>query len=249
MNILRTPEALQHTHATHCPGCGHGIINRLYGEVLEEMGLDEDTIVVVDVACGSLTLFCGDNYDFICASHGRPIITAAGTKRVRKNNPVIAYLGDGAAYAIGVAHTLWAAIRNENITAIVCHNGVFGMTGGQMAPTTLHGQKTSSSPMGRDTTINGKPFDVTKMLTGIDMAYLARGSVDSPANVNKTKRYIRKALEKQMNGEGFSLIEVLSPCPTNWGVSPKEAIAWVRERMIPEFPLGEFIERKGGQHA
>ena len=247
MSVLKAPEYLLSGQAAFCPGCGHGIVSRLFGEVLEEMNLSDKTILVFDVACCSLLMFASD-YDNIGAAHGRPIITAAGAKRVRKNNPVLAYLGDGAAYAIGLAHTIWSAVRNETITAIVVNNGVFGMTGGQMAPTTLAGQKTTSSPAGRDVAVTGKPFDVMKVLGGIDLAYLARGSVDSAPNVIKTKKYIRKAIAKQMNNEGFSLVEILSPCPTNWGMNPLDAAERVRNVVIKEFPLGEYVER-GANHA
>ena len=248
MSELKAPEYLfDGPQAGFCPGCGHGIVSRLFAEVLDEMQLSEKAIMVFDVACCSLLMFSA-HYDNIGAAHGRPIATAAGAKRVRKNNPVLAYLGDGAAYAIGMSHTIWSAVRNDNITAIVVNNGVFGMTGGQMAPTTLAGQKTTSSPAGRDTAYTGKPFDVTKALGGIDLAYLARGSVDSVPNVIKTKKYIRKALEKQMNNEGFSLVEILSPCPTNWGMSPLDAAKRVRDVVIKEFPLGEYAER-GASHA
>ena len=248
MSELKAPEYLfDGPQAGFCPGCGHGIVSRLFAEVLDEMQLSEKAILVFDVACCSLLMFSA-HYDNIGAAHGRPIATAAGAKRVRKNNPVLAYLGDGAAYAIGMSHTIWSAVRNDNITAIVVNNGVFGMTGGQMAPTTLAGQKTTSSPAGRDTAYTGKPFDVTKALSGIDLAYLARGSVDSVPNVIKTKKYIRKALEKQMNNEGFSLVEILSPCPTNWGMSPLDAAKRVRDVVSKEFPLGEYAER-GVSHA
>lgn len=247
MSVLKAPEYLLCGQAGFCPGCGHGIVSRLFSEVLDEMSLSEQAIIVMDVACCSLLMFATE-YDNIGAAHGRPIITAAGTKLVRKNNPVLAYLGDGAAYAIGLSHTIWSAVRNDNITAIVVNNGVFGMTGGQMAPTTLAGQKTTSSPSGRDVAATGKPFDVMKVLGGLDLAYLARGSVDSVPNVVKTKKYIRKAIAKQMNNEGFSLVEILSPCPTTWGLSPLDAAERVRNVVSKEFPLGEYVER-GSSHA
>lgn len=247
MGVLKAPAYLLSGQASFCPGCGHGIVSRLFAEVLDEMKLAEEAIIVMDVACCALLMFATD-FDNIGAAHGRPITTAVGTKKVRKNNPVLAYLGDGAAYAIGLSHTIWSATRNDNITAIVVNNGVFGMTGGQMAPTTLAGQKTTSSPAGRNVAATGKPFDVTKVLGGIDLAYLARGSVDSVGNVVKTKKYIRKALEKQMNNEGFSLVEILSPCPTNWGLTPLEAMDRLRNEVVKEFPLGEYVNR-GVSHA
>jgi 2-oxoglutarate ferredoxin oxidoreductase subunit beta len=239
---IKAPELLMSSPGGFCPGCGHGIIGRLAFEVITEMGLDEEVITVVDVACGSLFEFMTDS-DVVSAAHGRPIITAAGVKRVRKNNPVIAYIGDGAAYSIGISHTIWSAIRNENITAIVVNNGVFGMTGGQMAPTTLIGQKTTSSPYGKSQEKAGEPIDVVKLLGKIDVAYLARGSVDSVANINKTKQYIKKAIEKQMNKEGFTFVEVLSPCPTNWNLSPIDSLKRIKDVVSKQFEVGEFVER------
>ena len=241
--IFLAPEMLRTSDPTgFCPGCGHGTAGRLQFEVLEEMGLLDESITVYDVACDSLYMWAIDT-DCVGSAHGRAIATACGVKRVRPNNPVCAYVGDGATYSIGIQHTIWSALRNENITVIVVNNGVFGMTGGQMAPTTLIGQKTTTSPAGRSLERNGQPIDVTKLFTGIDIAYLARGSLDSVANINKTKKYIRKAYEKQMNGEGLSFVEILSPCPTNWGLTPEKSIERIKEVVEKEYPLGEFIER------
>lgn len=241
--LFQAPEMLRKSDPTgFCPGCGHGTAGRLQFEVLDEMGILEDSITVYDVACDSLYMWAIDT-DCVGSAHGRAIATACGVKRVRPDNPVCAYVGDGATYSIGIQHTIWAALRNENITVIVINNGVFGMTGGQMAPTTLIGQKTTTSPAGRSLEMNGQPIDVTNLFTGIDMAYLARGSLDSVANINKTKKYIRKAFEKQMNGEGFSFIEILSPCPTNWGLSPEKSIERLSDVVEKQYPLGEFIER------
>lgn len=239
---LKAPEKLLTGHVGFCPGCGHGIIGRLAFETMEELGKGEDIIAVVDVACCSLFEF-GSDYDYIGSAHGRTIATAAGIKRVRKEQAVMAYLGDGAAYSIGIAHTFWAAMRNENITVIIVNNGVFGMTGGQMAPTTLPGQKTTSSPLGKDARTAGTPLHVEHLLTGLDIAYLARGSVDSPANIMKTKRYMKKAFEKQFNNEGFSLVEVLSPCPTNWNLTPMQSLKRMQESVMAQFLVGEFVER------
>lgn len=156
---------------------------------------------------------------------------------------VFSYAGDGATYSIGMQHTVHTAMRDENITAIVINNTNFGMTGGQMSPTSLIGQKTTSSPVGRTKALNGNPVDVTKLYTGMDIAYLARGSVDSVANINKTKSYIRKGFEKQMAGEGFSLIEILSPCPTNWNLTPAAAVERIQNEVSGIYQIGEFIER------
>ena len=241
--IFKAPDSLRNSDPTgFCPGCGHGIAGRLGFEVLDEMGLLEKSIFVDDVACDSLFMWSMDT-DGIITAHGRAIATACGVKRVRQDNPVWAYVGDGATYSIGLQHTIWAAARNENITVVVLNNGVFVMTGGQMAPTTLIGQKTTSSPAGRSKERQGEPLDVTKLYTGMDIAYLARGSLDSVANINKTKSYLRKAFEKQMNHEGFSLVEILSPCPTNWGLSPHDAMMRIRNEVQKVYPIGEYIER------
>ncbi len=234
------PELLKSTNSSFCPGCGHGIVGRLLYENAIEMGYEEDIITTLDVACCSLFMFSSES-DFVGAAHGRVLPTAIGVKRARKNKLVIAYHGDGAAYSIGMAHTMWSAIRNESITVIIVNNQVFGMTGGQMAPTTLNGQRTTSSPKGRDTTMTGEPFDVMKTLKNFQISYLARGSVDSPANIRKTKKYIARGIESQMKNKGFSLIEVLSPCPTNWNLKPVDAIAHMKNVVKNIFPIGEYV--------
>lgn len=238
---LNAPELIMNGKTSFCPGCGHGIIGRTLFENIVEMGYEEDVITVVDVACCSLFMYSTDA-DFVGAAHGRVLPTAIGVKRARKNKLIIAYHGDGAAYSIGMAHTIWSAIRNENITVIVVNNQVFGMTGGQMAPTTLSGQKTTSSPEGRDVRTSGAPFDVVKTLSSFDIAYLARGSVDSPAEIRKTKKYIAQGIKNQMENKGFSLIEILSPCPTNWNVTPLDAVNHMRTTVKEVFPLGEFVK-------
>lgn len=238
---LKAPELMMNGNTSFCPGCGHGIIGRNVFENVVEMGYEDKLITVVDVACCSLFMYSTDA-DFVGAAHGRVLPTAIGVKRARKDNLVIAYHGDGAAYSIGMAHTMWSAIRNENITVIVVNNQVFGMTGGQMAPTTLSGQKTTSSPLGRDISKSGSPFDVTKVLSNFDIAYLARGSVGSPAEIRKTKKYIANGIKNQMEGKGFSLIEILSPCPTNWNVAPLDAIKHIDTTVKNVFPLGEFVK-------
>lgn len=238
---LKAPDLMMSGRTYFCQGCGHGIIGRSLFENVVEMGYEEDVITVVDVACCSLFMYSTDA-DFVGAAHGRVLPTAIGVKRTRKDKLVVAYLGDGAAYSIGMAHTIWSAIRNENITVIVVNNQVFGMTGGQMAPTTLSGQKTTSSPGGRDIRISGAPFDVTKTLSSFHIAYLARGSVDSPAEIRKTKKYIAQGIENQMENKGFSLIEVLSPCPTNWNLKPIDAMSHLRSTVREVFPLGEFVK-------
>ncbi len=231
-------------HIGWCPGCGHGIIARLVAEAAEQLGIEDKIIMVEDVACGEFAQTVM-HFNNIGAAHGRPIITAAGTKRARPDAIVIAHPGDGSAYSIGMESTIHCAMRNENILALVVNNSVFGMTGGQMSPTTLPGMKTTSSPKGRDLDRNGRPFDAMKVLSQMDIAYLARGSVDSPAQVIKTGKMIKKALEKQMNGEGFCLVEVLSPCPTNWNKTPADALKFMKEQQEAYFQLGEFVDRGG----
>lgn len=227
---------------TYCPGCGHGLACRLIFEVLEEMGQMDNQIMVNDVACDAIIYSILDT-DFIGGAHGRIVPTACGVKRVRPKNLVYAYVGDGATYSIGMQHTIHAAARNENITVIVINNTVYGMTGGQMSPETLIGQKTTSCPGGRDAKANGNPIDITNLYHNMDIAYLARGSLDSVAHIKKTKTYIRKAFEKQMNGEGFTFVEILSPCPTNWNMSPVDAMKRLKEEVSQYYKIGEFIER------
>mgnify|MGYP002600003583 FL=1 len=239
---LQIPKTITSVESGWCPGCGHGIVARILTEVAEEMGVSDKVIMVRDGACGAM-ISNVVTFDNVGGAHGRPIITACGVKRVRKDALVIAHPGDGSAYSIGMESTIHAALRNENILALVVNNCVFGMTGGQMSPATLIGQKTTSSPAGRDLAYNGAPFDVTKALKDFDIAYLARGSVDSPGEVMKVKQYIRKALEKQQRGEGFCLVEVLSPCPTNWGLSPVDSLTFMREKQKAFFQVGEFVDK------
>lgn len=245
---LKVPDTiLPHAVSGWCPGCGHGIITRLVAEAVEELGIEENFILCTDVACGALVAYI-TKWNVIGAAHGRTIIAAAGAKRVRPDQIVLAAPGDGSAYSIGIESTIHCALRNENVLALVVNNCVFGMTGGQMSPESLPGQKTTSSPFGRDVAVNGAPFDVVKTLGSYDIAYLARGSVSTPANVVKTGKMIKKALEKQMRGEGFCLLEVLSPCPTNWGYPDDKAykaLEYMREHQEKFYQLGEFIDKGG----
>ncbi|MCI2061937.1 MAG: thiamine pyrophosphate-dependent enzyme [Eubacteriaceae bacterium] len=238
------PKTITNIESGWCPGCGHGIVTRLLAETTEELGISDKVIIVRDVACGSMQSGVV-TYNNIGAAHGRTIAVAAGAKRIRKEDIVIANPGDGSAYSIGIESTMHAALRNENILALVVNNSVFGMTGGQMSPTTLPGQKTTSSPYGRDTSYNGNLLDIMKVLNTFDIAYLARGSVDSPSAVMKAKKYIKKALMMQQDNKGFCLVEILSPCPTNWGLSPEDSLKFIKEKQQEYFPLGEYVDKGG----
>ena len=242
---LTRPEAL-FVDNKYCPGCGHGIINRLAAEVLEETGEDKKALCAFAVGCSSLM---PDTFAMDCvqAQHGRAAAVACGMKRSRPDCTVFAYQGDGDALAIGFSETMWAAIRNEHITVIFVNNSNFGMTGGQMAPTTLPGQVTTTSPAGRDTSITGQPLNVIEMMKGLDVAYLARGAVTSPAAINKLKGYIKKAFKAQREGAGYSFVEVLSPCPTNWKVAPLDALKHVESVVQGYYPLGEFKNWEGSK--
>lgn len=233
------PKTVTFTQSGFCPGCGHGLAVRLIAEVAEELKLSEKLITVVDVACGSLNINSW-RFDTIMAAHGRPIPTAVGVKKVRTENPVLAYIGDGAAYAIGMAEMMHAGIRNDNIITIVINNSVFGMTGGQCAPTSLPKQITTSTPQGKDPQKWGMPFKIEDAFSGLDIAYLARGSLADAKGITASKKYIKKAFEKHLHAEGFCLVELLSQCPTNLNMPPVKCAQRINDEMIKYFPLGEF---------
>ena len=240
---LRRPKAVEMGNK-YCPGCGHGIVNRLLADVLEESGLDKTAIGAVAVGCCSLM---PDTFGIDCvqAAHGRAAAVATGLKRCRPSCAVFTYQGDGDALAIGLAETMWAALRNEKITVIFVNNGNFGMTGGQMAPTTLNGQKTTTSPYGRDIETTGSPLDIIHILNRLDIAYLARGSLAGNAAISRTKKYLSRAFEAQTRNIGYSFVEILSPCPTNWGLSPVESMKRIEEQVEPVYTTGEFLNRVG----
>ena len=236
------PKTLYDIPTKYCAGCGHGVIHRLVAEVIEEMGLQEKTVFVNPVGC-SIWADLYFNTDTAQPPHGRTPAAATGIKRVLPDHLVICYQGDGDMAAIGTAEMIHAANRGEKFTTIFVNNAIYGMTGGQMAPTTLIGQKATTSPKGRDPKEAGMgyPIRVAELLETLDgSAYLARGTVNSAANVRKTRGYIRKAIELQMKGIGFTMVEILSPCPTGWHVDTLEALEWVDKNMIPVFPLGEI---------
>ncbi len=238
--VFGRPEALTDVPFTYCPGCHHGIANRLIAEVIDELGIREKTIGVCPVGC-SVYAYLFFKCDMLGASHGRAPAAATGIKRARPNSVVFTYQGDGDVAAIGTAEIVHAANRGENITAIFINNAIYGMTGGQMAPTTLIGQVTQTSPYGRDEKTMGYPIKMAEMLSTLKRAtYISRVALNKTANIVKAKKSIKKAFQTQLEGKGFSLVEILSACPTNWGLSPVEASKWVEEKMIPYYPLGEF---------
>ena len=243
MVVFDKPNALTENTLHYCPGCTHGIIHRLVAEALDELGVTGRTIGVASVGCSVFT-YNYFNCDMVQAAHGRAPAVATGVKRSDKNNIVFTYQGDGDLAAIGTAETVHSAARGENITVIFVNNAIYGMTGGQMAPTTLPGQKTQTSPYGRDTSVAGFPVKVCEMLSQVDGAtYLERVAVNNVANVKKAKAAIKKAFQNQIDGKGFSLVEVLSTCPTNWGLAPDKAISWLEENMLPYYPLGVYKDK------
>ena len=243
MVVFDKPKALTENPLHYCPGCTHGIIHRLVAEALDELGVTGRTIGVASVGCSVFT-YNYFNCDMVQAAHGRAPAVATGVKRSDKNNIVFTYQGDGDLAAIGTAETVHSAARGENITVIFVNNAIYGMTGGQMAPTTLPGQKTQTSPYGRDTSVAGFPVKVCEMLSQVDGAtYLERVAVNNVANVKKAKAAIKKAFQNQIDGKGFSLVEVLSTCPTNWGLSPEKSLQWLEENMLPYYPLGVYKDK------
>ncbi|MGN0688722.1 MAG: thiamine pyrophosphate-dependent enzyme [Oscillospiraceae bacterium] len=242
MPEFNKPKALTDAPLHYCPGCTHGIVHRLVAEVIDEMDIQGQTIGVAPVGC-SVMAYDYFACDMIEAAHGRAPAVATGVKRANPDRFVFTYQGDGDLAAIGTAEIVHAATRGENITVIFINNTTYGMTGGQMAPTTLPGQVTQTTPYGRNTNTEGFPIRVCEMLSTLSGVALAeRVTVVDPANIRKAKAAIRKGFEFQKNKQGFSIIEVLSTCPTNWGKSPVDAIAWLKENMIPYYPLGVYKE-------
>ncbi len=238
--IYQRPESLTDVHTHYCPGCTHGIAHRLIAEVIDEMGLREKTIGVAPVGC-SVFAYRYFKMDFVEAAHGRAPAMATGIKRVLPENTVFTYQGDGDLASIGMAEIMHAAARGENITVIFINNAIYGMTGGQMAPTTLVGMKTTSSPLGRDVKLAGYPIRMAEILSNLDGAsYIVRRSLHNAANIRKSKKAIRLAFEAQERGLGFSMVELLSSCPTNWKISPQDALEFVANEMVPAFPLGDY---------
>lgn len=243
--MYKKPESLINKDFHYCPGCGHGMAHKLLCEVVDELKLRENIIGVAPVGCAVIAY---DYWNFDCseAAHGRALSVATGIKRVHPKSIVFTYQGDGDLAAIGTNETIHTANRGENLTVIFINNAVYGMTGGQMAPTTMVNQKTATTPLGRNPErFEGYPLKVCELLSGLPgVKYLERVALFSPAEIIKTKRAIKKAFENQINNKGFSLVEILSPCPTYWAKSPQEALDWIRDEMVKVFPLGVFKDKE-----
>jgi 2-oxoglutarate ferredoxin oxidoreductase subunit beta len=238
--VYQRPRSFTKAVTHYCPGCTHGVSQRLVAEVLDEMGLRETSIGVASVGC-SVFAYNYFDVDFVEAAHGRAPAMATGIKRVFPDRIVFTYQGDGDLASIGMAEVMHAAARGENITIIFINNAIYGMTGGQMAPTTLPGMRTTSSPLGRDIEMTGMPIRMSEVLAKLDAAsYVVRRSLHDATNIRKAKKAIRTAFEVQRQGLGFSVVELLSTCPTNWGMTPNEALGFVENQMLPYFPLGDF---------
>ncbi len=238
--IYTRPAALAETYTHYCPGCTHGVAHRLVAEVIDELGVREKTIGVAPVGCAVFAY----NYftvDFAEAPHGRAPAMATGIKRVLPDHVVFTYQGDGDLAAIGMSEIIHAAARGENITVIFVNNAIYGMTGGQMAPTTLPGQKTSSSPLGRDVETTGMPLKMAELLATLPgTAYSVRRSLHNVKEINRAKKAIRQAFQVQLAGQGFAIVELLSNCPTNWGIQPQDSLRWIEEHMVPYYPIGDY---------
>ena len=241
--VYEKSKGLTDAELHYCPGCNHGIIHKLVAESLVELGLLDDAIGVCPVGC-SVFAYNYFSCDMLEAAHGRAPAVATGIKRTHPNQAVFTYQGDGDLASIGAAEIVHAAMRGEKFTTIFVNNAIYGMTGGQMAPTTLVGQKTTTSPNGRDEAWCGAPIKMSEMLSQVPGSYyIERCAVNNNANILKTKKAIKKAFQYQLEGKGFCMIEVLSTCPTNWGFSPVEALKWLEENMIPYYPLGVYKDK------
>lgn len=246
MATLKKPEVIIQ-EAGYCGGCGHGIVERLIAETIEELGLADSTICVVDIACAYWSLDALD-FDGIAGPHGRCAAVATGIKKVRPDKNVYVHAGDGCSYVIGLSETCYTAVRDVPITMIVVNNGIFGMTGGQLClATTLEGDKTVSSIKGRKTEDTGKPFDALNLMKSFDIEFAARGALYDAKNILKTKKYIKRGFKNQRDHKGFSIIEILSPCPTNWKMTPADSMKKIEEETTKIFPLGVYVDRGGAQ--
>lgn len=243
--VFKRPESLKDVPFRFCSGCGHSLIHRIIAECIDRLDIREKVIGIAPVGCA---VFAYDyfNFDVIEVAHGRPPAAATGLKRVMPDRIIFSYQGDGDLAAIGTAEIVHAANRGENLTVFFVNNATYGMTGGQMAPTTLPGQKTTTTPRGREVKTSGYPLHVSELLSTIEgVSFITRVSVDSIKNLMATKKAVEKAFRYQIEGKGFSFVEILSPCPTDWGMSPEESINWVRSEMMAVYPLGTFKDKFG----
>lgn len=243
--VFSRPESLKDAPTHYCPGCGHSIAHRLVAECLDELGLREKTIGVPPVGCAVLA-YNYFNFDMVEAPHGRALAVATGIKRVHPDKFVLTYQGDGDLAAIGTAETIHAANRGERISTVFINNAIYGMTGGQMAPTTLLGQDATTAPGGRDARLHGRPIDISRMVAICEgVVYVERCSLTSVKYIRRAKRAIRKAFQCQLDDLGFAMVELLSPCPTNWKMSPQDALKWINQEMIKTYPLGVIKDTTG----
>ena len=241
--VAKKPTLMNDNPMHYCPGCSHGVVHKLIAEVIEEMGLEDKAIGISPVGC-AVFIYNYIDIDWQEAAHGRAPALATAIKRLWPDRLVFTYQGDGDLACIGTAETIHALNRGENITIIFINNAIYGMTGGQMAPTSLPGQVTQTSPYGRDPKLCGYPVKICEMLSELEgPEYLERVTVNNVKNVRNAKKAIKKAFQNQIDGKGFSLVEVVSSCPTNWGMTPKEALKWIDEHMLPYYPLGVYKDR------
>jgi 2-oxoglutarate ferredoxin oxidoreductase subunit beta len=243
--VFKRPVSLKPVPFRFCPGCGHSLIHRIIAECIDNLNIREKVVGIAPVGCA---VFAYDyfNFDILEVAHGRPPAAATGLKRVMPDRIIFSYQGDGDLAAIGTAEIIHAANRGENLTVFFVNNATYGMTGGQMAPTTLISQKTTTTPRGRDVKTSGYPLRVSEMLATIEgVSFIARNSVDSVKNLMTTKKNVEKAFRYQIEGKGFSFVEILSPCPIDWGMSAEESIDWMRSEMMAVFPLGTFKDKYG----
>lgn len=238
--VYAKPRLITNEELHYCPGCSHGTVHKLIAEVIDEMGIEASTIGVSPVGC-SVFAYRYIDIDWVQAAHGRACAVATAIKRLHPNSAVFTYQGDGDLAAIGTGETIHAAARGENIVTIFINNAIYGMTGGQMSPTTLLGMKTATTPCGRDAGLNGFPYKIAEMLAHLDGAtYITRQSVHTPANVRKCKKAIRRAFENSLSGNGYSMVEVVASCNSGWKLSPVDANRWMEENLIPAYPLGDI---------
>ena len=244
--IFSRPESLKPSPLRYCPGCGHSLIHRIIAECIDNLKIRSKVIGIAPVGC-AVFAYEYFNFDILEAAHGRPPAVATALKRVMPDKIIFSYQGDGDLAAIGTSEIIHTANRGENISVFFINNANYGMTGGQMAPTTIPGQRTTTTPSGRDTKTSGYPLKVSELLSSIEgVSFIQRAAVDSYKNLSVAKKAVEKAFRYQLEGQGFSFVEILSPCPTDWGMTPKKALEWLRDELMPVFPLGVIKDRPDG---